>query len=321
MKSHSSLPIWIRDANGMAFSDIPVTPGGRMPDFCIIGAAKGGTTALNAMLDAQPFVFMNPLKEPHYFSTPELLERGDDWYRGLYAGASEDQILGEASTSYTRYPLVAGTAERMAAANPQMKLIYVLRNPVARAQSECLQTMKYAHRVLKEDHTHKSLDDFFREIEQPEHPYYADIVATSTYIDQIDAFRKVFDLENILILMQEDIRTDPKGTLSRICDFLGVDSSKLVDTDLRANVTAEWQEALSYERVETRFSKIPFYRTLKAIAPAGLKSYLLRKSSAKKMPTTQKFSPALKADLADIFREPNRRLSALIGPLPEDWPQ
>ena len=44
---------------------------------------------------------MCPLKEPQFFSTDVIYERGLAWYQGLFAGAQTGQICGEASTSYT----------------------------------------------------------------------------------------------------------------------------------------------------------------------------------------------------------------------------
>lgn len=318
MQSTDAAPIWSRTVNGVSFSDIPVRSNGAMPDFCIIGSAKSGTSALSAMLAAQPFIHMIPIKEPNYFSTEVMLARGDDWYRGLYAGATKGQLLGEASTSYTRYPAVEGTAERMAAANPNMKLIYVIRNPVARAESDCLQILKYAKYVLNEDFTKMPLDTFFRMIEQPNHSYYSAIASTSMYIDQIEQFRKHFCMENIIILFQSDIKINSKQVLIKICNLLNVDPTMLVDFDIQSNVTSEFHDGLSRIQAVAKFQKIPFYRSLKSTVPSWMKSYLLRINSPK---VKLRFSDDLRNELTEKFREPNRRLASLLGTLPADWQQ
>ncbi len=41
------------------------------PNLLIVGAAKGGTTALHYALDQHPEVFMSKKKEPGYFVWPE----------------------------------------------------------------------------------------------------------------------------------------------------------------------------------------------------------------------------------------------------------
>ena len=91
------------------------------PDFIIAGSAKSGTTAIHLMLDQHPDVYMSAIKETNYFihgyeSTRNYVEHrgqltledqseGDITdtlakYETLFEGASEGQILGEASPWY-----------------------------------------------------------------------------------------------------------------------------------------------------------------------------------------------------------------------------
>lgn len=62
MPEHDLPPIWIRGPDGIAFDDIPVHDGGRMPNFCVIGAAKAGTTALDKRLSRHPDIYTCPQK-------------------------------------------------------------------------------------------------------------------------------------------------------------------------------------------------------------------------------------------------------------------
>jgi hypothetical protein len=142
MKSPSDkiIPHWVRTIDGIAFNDVPVRPSGCLPEFMIIGAAKAGTTALNEYLSQHPQIFMCPLKEPQFFSTDVIYERGLAWYEGLFADAKSGQICGEASTSYTFFPSTPLTPQRIHQAIPNVKLIYLIREPVSRIQSACLQT-------------------------------------------------------------------------------------------------------------------------------------------------------------------------------------
>jgi len=39
----------------------------KLPDFLIIGAAKGGTTSLHYLLGQHPQIYMCPVKEPGFF--------------------------------------------------------------------------------------------------------------------------------------------------------------------------------------------------------------------------------------------------------------
>ena len=116
-------------------------------DFCIIGAAKSGTTALFDSLCQHPQVFEPDRKELNYWAydqeRPGLLAWGAqparDWpattfaeYARHFAAAPPDALLGEASVVYLESHFAP---EALAAHNEDVRLIAVLRDPVERAWS------------------------------------------------------------------------------------------------------------------------------------------------------------------------------------------
>ena len=109
----------------------------RLPDFLIIGAMKAGTTTLYGDLMTNSQVFMPDDKEPHCLVREDVLRhRGQRYYAGLFKAARSDQICGEASTGYSkasRFPGVALRAKQVL--RHDLKLIYLVREPVARAIS------------------------------------------------------------------------------------------------------------------------------------------------------------------------------------------
>lgn len=111
-----------------------VPPGGPLVSFCVIGAGKAGTTWLYEVLTAHPGVVTSRAKETMYFD--EHYHRGVDWYHSLFPAAPEAQVIGEVSNSYlAAAPFVA---PRIAAYNPEMRLVAMLRDPVDRAFSNYL---------------------------------------------------------------------------------------------------------------------------------------------------------------------------------------
>jgi len=105
------------------------------PDYIIIGAMKCGTSTLAAQLGAQAGCFMTEPKEPQYFSDDPVYAKGADWYADLFAGAGPMDLKGEASTHYTKLPTYPATVTRMTASLPDLKLVYMIRNPMARVVS------------------------------------------------------------------------------------------------------------------------------------------------------------------------------------------
>src|SRR5438128_3640412 len=108
--------------------------------FVIAGVQKGGTTALYEYLAEMGDVGLSRQKETHFFDDETL-----DWARPDYAryhamfDAPEGRPCGEATPIYSYWP---NALERIAAYNPAMKLILLLRDPVARAWSHW--RMEYA---------------------------------------------------------------------------------------------------------------------------------------------------------------------------------
>jgi hypothetical protein len=95
-----------------------VSPGGRLPNFFIIGAAKSGTTSLYHYLRQHPEIFMSPVKEPRYFALAghplDFRGPGDerlrqlttttlDAYLQLFAGVRNEPAVGEASVLYLHH--------------------------------------------------------------------------------------------------------------------------------------------------------------------------------------------------------------------------
>ena len=114
----------------------PRTMVGRLPTFLIVGGMNCGTTALYRYLQAHPEVYMPSVKAPEFFVEEANWRRGVDWYRRMFAGAPPDAVaIGEASNAYTKHPRYRGVPKRVASVLPDVRLIYVVRDPVARMRS------------------------------------------------------------------------------------------------------------------------------------------------------------------------------------------
>ena len=105
------------------------------PDLVIAGAARSGTSTLAAALREHPAIDPGATKEPNFFS--RQYERGADWYDGLYTPRVEGLHRMDASTSYT-YPQFPDALDRLAKTAPKAHVVYVVREPIARAVSHYL---------------------------------------------------------------------------------------------------------------------------------------------------------------------------------------
>ena len=226
-----------------------------LPDFAIIGAMKCGTTTLAAQLGAQDGVFVTTPKEPEFFSEDANYARGMDWYASLYQGAAPGDLTGEGSTGLTKLPTHPEAAARLHAANPEARLIYLMRDPVERAVSHYIH--EWSQGVVSGD-----LDDALERL--PE------IAAYSRYDEQLAPWRALFGADAVLCLRMEDMKADPQAVLDRVAAHLG-----------RPGAFA-WREDLGPQNVSAeRIRKFPGYRLLvehpiaaalrRALVPRGLR--------------------------------------------------
>lgn len=176
------------------------------PDYIVLGAMKCGTTTLAAQLGAQQGLFMTEPKEPCYFSDDPVFARGPDWYAGLFAGAAPDDIKGEASTHYTKRPDLPETVARMQAVLPEVRLVYMIRDPMARIVSHYIH--EWSQRVLTEP-----LDSALET--------HAPLVDYGLYGWQISPFVEAYGAEAILLTSLERMKTDRDGELARIAAHIG----------------------------------------------------------------------------------------------------
>lgn len=103
--------------------------------FIIIGAQKAGTTALHKYLSENEELYLPPEKEAIFFSDDSRYEKGFDWYlKEFFNSASDNKKIGKATPAYSCYPVQA--AERIIEHNPDVKIIYLLRDPIDRAISQ-----------------------------------------------------------------------------------------------------------------------------------------------------------------------------------------
>jgi hypothetical protein len=206
---------------------------GRVPDFFIVGHAKSGTTALHEMLGAHPQIYMPELKETRFFAQelhplvrpsdrhPQTLEQ----YVSLFAAATAEQRVGEASPSYLR-SLTA--AEKIAGLRPDARIIVILREPASFIRSLHLQLIQ-AHVETEKDlakaialeagrrHQKETTD-----LVVPQGLLYQEHVR---YVEQLRRFHAAFPADQVQVLIYDDFRSDNEKTLRMLLQFLQVDDS------------------------------------------------------------------------------------------------
>ena len=182
------------------------------PSFLVIGSAKAATTALCLLLRRHPRIVLPRAKELHFLSYDGRYRRGWRWYdHQLRAGCALDERMlrdarvGEGSTTYSmidRYPHVPARAVAM---NPELRIVYLVRDPLDRARSHWMERRGGAQEERPFN------------VAMREDPIYWQ---TSCYWRQLTAWRAVRPDAAIHVERFEDFRDDPNGVLSRVLAFL-----------------------------------------------------------------------------------------------------
>ena len=124
------------------------TAGGALPNLIVIGAQKCGTSGLHYHLGLHPEISMSKPKELNFF----IEERDLAPRRRLVQAAistPDAAVRGEASPNYTAYPQHLGVPERIHSIVPDVRLIYMLRDPLDRIAAHWVHN--YAKRREKGD--------------------------------------------------------------------------------------------------------------------------------------------------------------------------
>ncbi len=187
-----------------------------LPTFFVIGAAKSGTSSLHSYLDQHPEVQMSTSKEPRFFAGPD---RGIPYPPDKIWGQNEYEQLfdpvfrvrGESSTDYAAHPRRQGSAKRIKELVPEAKLVYLVRDPIARTISH----YKMGVALMGE---RRPLEEALEAL-NPLSPY----LASSLYATQVELYREHFPAERMLVVDQGDLLSHPAATLRRIFAFLDVE--------------------------------------------------------------------------------------------------
>lgn len=201
----------------------------------MIGAGKSGTTSLHYYLDQHPDIFMSFPKEPNFFQRDTWREKMD-WYETLFPKPAA--VRGEASTSYSAYPARLDVPERIHETIPDVRLIYVVRDPIDRIEAHYAQ-----HQTNGKDSRpiDVAVREALRDGDDPVNPY----VCMSRYATQVEQYLPFFPLERIMVIDNKEMQADRRAVLREAFAFLGVDA---------AFDTPRFDEILNTKKDQVKFS-------------------------------------------------------------------
>lgn len=253
------------------------------PHFIIVGGQRCGTNSLYEYLAAHPRIGRAlPIQEVHYFDLN--FAKGPRWYRGHFplsferplakSSPTPARITGECSPYYMFHPLAP---QRIAATLPNAKILMLLRHPVDRAyshyqheRSRGIETVSFEEAIDREPDRLAGEVDRMRNDQNYEsfnHQHFS-YLARGRYIEQVETFFSLFPREQILVLISEQLFSDPAASHTQALRFLDLPVQSMpsyakhnqgrytdIDARLRNRITDyfdEYNDRL-YRALETDF--------------------------------------------------------------------
>lgn len=221
-----------------------------LPNLIIPGAQKSGTSSLVRFIGAHPECVFSVPKEPTYFSKRSNLESLTR-YAAHFAGAdpARHKIIAEGTTAYMADGAVPALLYNYL--GPNVKVLFILRDPIARAYSGYLHLWERGHERRTPDQVFGAVGESLSEAISNEanrlesaselglvrhnvykYPERYDdtlwqfrYLANSYYRPAVNRYRAVLGQENTHVVIFEQFIQTPSETADRISSFLGIDPS------------------------------------------------------------------------------------------------
>lgn len=183
-----------------------------MLDFLCIGAQKAGTSWLHAQLSSHPAVAFPLGKEGHYWDWVQTGRRPDDiaWYQRRFADVA-GRRLGDMTPAYAG--LESRYVEQIQTHFPDVRILFLLRNPIERAWSAASMVAEFAQ--LADD---ECSDEWLLTILRSR-----DCIERGDYEKVLRRWRAVFAPEQVLPLFYDELGSDPLALLARVAGHLRID--------------------------------------------------------------------------------------------------
>jgi len=303
----------------------------RVPDFLLAGAPRCGTTTLYSHLSRAPGIFMSREKEPEFFlawdEQPYYKDEGRRYvadyisytledYLSLFRAARPADVIGEASPWYLYggEKTIANIRRLYGPKARRVKIIFILRNPIERAWSQCW---------LRRNQGEEDLP--FAEAIRPEvvHKRLArrcclgfDYLGHSLYSRNVEAFRESFDAVKVVLF--DDLRRDAVETLTGLFEFLGLKPPVLSPRTTPLNASGIPRNRAAEALSRLAFQPNALKSGIKHLIPRALRRNLKLRLGARLFQHPL-LADSLRRELVGFFREDIIRLEKVIGRDLGDW--
>ena len=230
--------------------------GTSVPNFLVIGGMKCATTTLHQDMSKHPGIYCGQ-KELNALAGNSL-EVALQSYQRNFKNAAPEQLLGDVSTHYSmrqEYPHVVDQAR--SALGPELKIVYLVREPIDRALSH------HQHMMNVADGSGMG-PDVNIEIRKNSTP-----IDYSRYADQLKVWLEHYSLDQVHLIKFEDYVSNRQIELDRLFKFLGLPNCEI---EIDADGANRGHSRMSTGKITSKIWKTyVFQRLFKPFLPIALK--------------------------------------------------
>lgn len=223
-------------------------------NFVVCGFQKCGTSSLANYLDRHEEINFSDTKEPMHFLEVNHSSANLKLFKSLFK--SKHGLRGEASTAYGFPHNSEYTAKALFDHNPEMKLIFLVRNPSNRVLSSL------RHGQLRSSGKKTT---FGQKLERA--------IANTQYGKVLKDYLNHFPSRNILVIKFEDLIN--QKALPEISDFLNIQYDENLTLD-KVNITAQKVTKAGWYRYYEKYHNLILQIPLSKLIRQTFKSILLK---------------------------------------------
>ncbi|MBN1270987.1 MAG: sulfotransferase [Candidatus Aminicenantes bacterium] len=293
-----------------------------MPNFLLIGAAKCGTTSCYHYLEQHPQVYLSPVKEPMFFVlqgrqdtlAPRISRRNRGnvcydrtSYVKLFEGVRGESAVGEASVQYFHSSRAPDSIKK---AIPNVKLIAILRDPSERAWSSYLMSLRNGTEYIR-DFWGAVQAELGQEGSKLAWWQKRNNIGIGFYFKHLRRYYDRFQKEQIKVYLLDDLKNNPKGFMTDIFHFLGVDMS--FEPDLSKKYQVEKLPGGLFGRWMFSLYSSPLKNFAGSCLPAKFRDGFRLKMEQKFFKRAPALDPGVRRRLVSIFRDDIEKLEKLLN--------
>lgn len=289
----------------------PGTPENRTLDCMIVGGHKCGTTSLKEYLGEHPEVATHPQIEFTAFAEKEYSPRREAEELERLLGAAEGRLTLAKHAGLYAEP---AALDRLRAASPECKVVFILRDPVARARSafRMESLMGVDQRTFEEFARRAVAGEGEGDVPEWHRRVYLEMGLWGRWLGEI---LDRFPAGNVKVLFQEELAADTAAAYAELCEWLGIDPGFVPDLGVRHNVGADPRSPRLARALKLlRSERNPAKRAARALLPE--RAYLRLAGAARdaNRDTAETTVPAeTEALLRGWFAEDEAELRRLLG--------